>query len=221
MKLMCGIELWGGLSALLILFVTKPGPLAQAGMDAGLWPSTHRVRRPNEIPLPALATFERQRCGLIPTLADGQGAEALQMETGRALLPRFEAKIQRVLDRGWGNGIELSEPKEQPRAQVRQPMNTLQNMSLAGFKSIREMRDLEFKALNVLIGANGAGKSNLIGFIQSNARGSSEWSSWHFAHRRRRFPRRLVSGSSVGSNRADWSRTRQQRVDRMIPSGKM
>jgi predicted ATPase len=39
-------------------------------------------------------------------------------------------------------------------------------MSLAGFKSIREMRDLEFKPLNVLIGANGAGKSNLISFFQ-------------------------------------------------------
>ena len=31
-------------------------------------------------------------------------AEAAQMETVRSLLPRFEAKIQRVLDRVWGNG---------------------------------------------------------------------------------------------------------------------
>jgi len=31
-------------------------------------------------------------------------AEAAQMEMVRALLPRFEAKIQRVLDRVWGNG---------------------------------------------------------------------------------------------------------------------
>jgi len=45
-------------------------------------------------------------------------------------------------------------------------MNTLLRMSLAGFKSIREMRDLEFKPLNILIGANGAGKSNL-----TNSRG--------------------------------------------------
>lgn len=45
-------------------------------------------------------------------------------------------------------------------------MNTLQRMSLAGFKSIREMSDLEFKPLNVLIGANGAGKSNLISFFK-------------------------------------------------------
>ncbi len=29
-------------------------------------------------------------------------AEAAQMEAVRALLPRFEAKIQRVLDRVWG-----------------------------------------------------------------------------------------------------------------------
>ena len=29
-------------------------------------------------------------------------AEAAQMDAVRALLPRFEAKIQRVLDRVWG-----------------------------------------------------------------------------------------------------------------------
>ena len=33
--------------------------------------------------------------------------EALQMEAVRALLARFEAKIQRILDRVWGN----SEPE--------------------------------------------------------------------------------------------------------------
>ena len=31
-------------------------------------------------------------------------AEAAQMDSVRALLPRFEAKIQRVLDRVWGTG---------------------------------------------------------------------------------------------------------------------
>jgi hypothetical protein len=35
-------------------------------------------------------------------------AEAAQMEAVRALLPRFEAKIQRVLDRVWGNGTEAT-----------------------------------------------------------------------------------------------------------------
>ena len=100
MRLMCGIERWDGLSALMILFVTIPGALPQAGMTAGLWPST---RRAIEIPLPPLAASERQRRGFIPALANGQGAEAAQMDSVRSLLPRFEAKIQRVLDRVWGN----------------------------------------------------------------------------------------------------------------------
>jgi hypothetical protein len=103
MRLMCGIERWDGPSALMILFGRRPGPLAQAGMDAGLWPST---RRAIEISLPPLAKFERQRRGFIPALASGQGAEAAQMDSVRALLPRFEAKIQRVLARVWGNGAE-------------------------------------------------------------------------------------------------------------------
>jgi predicted ATPase len=40
------------------------------------------------------------------------------------------------------------------------------NLELKGFKSIRELKDLEFKASNVLIGANGAGKSNFISFFK-------------------------------------------------------
>jgi len=38
----------------------------------------------------------------------------------------------------------------------------IKKLSIAGFKSIRELKDLELKSLNVLIGANGAGKSNFI-----------------------------------------------------------
>lgn len=45
-------------------------------------------------------------------------------------------------------------------------MDFLQRLSLRGFKSIRELPDLEFRPLNVLIGANGAGKSNLIAFFK-------------------------------------------------------
>ena len=45
-------------------------------------------------------------------------------------------------------------------------MNYLHRMSLSGYKSIRQMEDLEFTPLNVLIGANGAGKSNLISFFK-------------------------------------------------------
>ncbi|MBN1566038.1 MAG: AAA family ATPase [Anaerolineae bacterium] len=40
-------------------------------------------------------------------------------------------------------------------------MTALDRMRVSGFKSIREL-DLELRALNVLIGANGAGKSNFI-----------------------------------------------------------
>jgi hypothetical protein len=35
-------------------------------------------------------------------------AEAAQMEAARALIPRFEAKIQSVLDRVWGNAPEAT-----------------------------------------------------------------------------------------------------------------
>lgn len=44
-------------------------------------------------------------------------------------------------------------------------MELLKRLRLRGFKSIKSM-DLEFHALNVLIGANGAGKSNLISFFK-------------------------------------------------------
>ena len=47
------------------------------------------------IPLPPLAEQRR----IVAEL----DAEAAQMEAVRSLLPRFEAKIQRVLDRVWGN----------------------------------------------------------------------------------------------------------------------
>ena len=44
-------------------------------------------------------------------------------------------------------------------------MARLQRVILKGFKSIKEM-DLELRSLNVLIGANGAGKSNLVSFFK-------------------------------------------------------
>lgn len=42
----------------------------------------------------------------------------------------------------------------------------LDKLTIRGFKSIRKLEDFEFKNLNVLIGANGAGKSNLISFFR-------------------------------------------------------
>jgi predicted ATPase len=44
-------------------------------------------------------------------------------------------------------------------------MNRIKNFTIDGFKSIHHM-ELELRQLNVLIGANGAGKSNLIGFFR-------------------------------------------------------
>ena len=42
----------------------------------------------------------------------------------------------------------------------------LTKLSLSGFKSIRSLEEFEPGQLTVLIGANGAGKSNLISFFQ-------------------------------------------------------
>lgn len=42
----------------------------------------------------------------------------------------------------------------------------LHSVSLRGYKSIAELTDFKLGDLNVLIGANGAGKSNLIGFFK-------------------------------------------------------
>jgi predicted ATPase len=46
-----------------------------------------------------------------------------------------------------------------------QIMAVLKRLKLKGFKSIKEI-DLELRPLNVLIGANGSGKSNLISFFR-------------------------------------------------------
>lgn len=45
-------------------------------------------------------------------------------------------------------------------------MLRLNRISISGFRSICKVTNLEFGAINVLIGANGAGKSNLIGFFR-------------------------------------------------------
>ncbi|NGZ06364.1 MAG: AAA family ATPase [Magnetococcales bacterium] len=45
-------------------------------------------------------------------------------------------------------------------------MSFVDKLSISGFKSIRELKDFEINNLNVMIGANGAGKSNLIGVFR-------------------------------------------------------
>jgi predicted ATPase len=44
--------------------------------------------------------------------------------------------------------------------------NFLSHLTVKGFKSVRELKDFELKRLNIFIGGNGAGKSNLIEFFR-------------------------------------------------------
>lgn len=44
--------------------------------------------------------------------------------------------------------------------------NSLDKLTIKGFKSIRELVDFELKNLNVIVGGNGAGKSNLVSFFK-------------------------------------------------------
>lgn len=44
--------------------------------------------------------------------------------------------------------------------------SSLDKLTIRGFKSIRELKDFELKNLNILVGANGSGKSNLISFFR-------------------------------------------------------
>jgi predicted ATPase len=43
---------------------------------------------------------------------------------------------------------------------------TIDKLTIEGYKSIRKLEDFELRPLNVLIGANGAGKSNFVGFFR-------------------------------------------------------
>jgi predicted ATPase len=45
-------------------------------------------------------------------------------------------------------------------------MRTLERITIMGFKSIRELRGFELRQLNVLVGANGAGKTNFISLFK-------------------------------------------------------
>src|SRR6266849_2833190 len=44
--------------------------------------------------------------------------------------------------------------------------DTIKKLTIEGFKSIRKLEEFELRPLNVLIGANGAGKSNFVGFFR-------------------------------------------------------
>ncbi|HUB81126.1 MAG TPA: AAA family ATPase [Bryobacteraceae bacterium] len=44
--------------------------------------------------------------------------------------------------------------------------DAIKKLTIEGFKSIRKLEDFELRALNVLIGANGAGKTNFVSFFR-------------------------------------------------------
>ncbi len=44
--------------------------------------------------------------------------------------------------------------------------NSLDKLTIKGYKSIKELTNFEMKNLNVFVGSNGSGKSNLISFFQ-------------------------------------------------------
>ncbi len=45
-------------------------------------------------------------------------------------------------------------------------MNPIRTLSISGFKSIRQMENMRLSDLNILIGANGAGKSNFVAYFR-------------------------------------------------------
>ena len=45
-------------------------------------------------------------------------------------------------------------------------MSTIRTITIEGFRSIAELRGLQLRSLNVLIGANGSGKSNFLGAVK-------------------------------------------------------
>ena len=53
-------------------------------------------------------------------------------------------------------------------------MPKLESLTVRGFKSIRELEDFEVRSLNILIGANGAGKSNLLSLFHMLERLSTD-----------------------------------------------
>ena len=51
------------------------------------------------------------------------------------------------------------------RAKMSNNLSRLKRLKINGYRSIKAL-DIELKPLNILIGANGAGKSNFIGFFK-------------------------------------------------------
>jgi predicted ATPase len=92
--------------------------------------------------------------------------------------------------------------------------DTIKRLTIEGFKSIRKLEDFELRAVNVLIGANGAGKSNFVEFfrllramIDQNLRatvslggGADTW-----LHLGPKFTKRIVGKLQFGNNGYEFS----------------
>jgi predicted ATPase len=44
--------------------------------------------------------------------------------------------------------------------------DAIRRLTIEGYKSIRKLEAFELRSLNILVGANGAGKSNFVGFFR-------------------------------------------------------
>ena len=69
--------------------------------------------------------------------------------------------LRSILTIGWCYGEKFDSALG-----TRQVADTIKKLTIEGFKSIRKLEDFELRALNVLIGANGAGKSNFVSFFR-------------------------------------------------------
>ncbi len=71
----------------------------------------------------------------------------------------MRAEQQHTQPRKRGAAINEEGGEERPRSHI-------ESITIRGFKSLKEIIDLKFSPLNVLVGANGAGKSNFLAFFE-------------------------------------------------------
>ena len=81
------------------------------------------------------------------------------------LTDRFPCQSKENCRSAWG---AFSRSRQSAGIPLKTPgaMNSLDKLTIKGFKSVRALEDFKLKSLNLFIGANGAGKSNLISFFR-------------------------------------------------------
>ena len=80
-------------------------------------------------------------------------------------------------------------------------MSTLDQVTICGFKTIRELRDFHLGRINVLIGGNGSGKSNFLGFFHLLSNLANETLRVHV--KKSGGPDALLSGGSKSTSQID------------------